>query len=145
MQRTAIGAEHAVGMTSQEGAHGPELFRGLPYDYGSVVREGALLFTAGACPLDSAGKVVSPGDPMAQAVAALANLEAVLESHGAGPQHLVRTTIYVVGSHADLVSVWGVIAAGLAPHRPPSTLLGVAMLGYADQLVEIDGIAALPA
>jgi hypothetical protein len=36
-----------------------------------------------------------------------------------------------------------VIAAGLAPHRPPSMLLGVAMLGYPDQVVEIDGIATL--
>ena len=39
---------------------------------------------------------------------------------------------------------WEVIAAGLAPHRPPSTLLGVSVLGYPDQLVEIDGIAARP-
>jgi enamine deaminase RidA (YjgF/YER057c/UK114 family) len=129
-------------MTSREG---PGLFGGLPYDYGSVVREGALLFTAGACPLDSDGRVVSPGDPVGQAVAALANLEAILELHGAGPRNLVRTTIYVVGTHADLVEVWGIIASGLAPHRPPSTLLGVTMLGYANQLVEIDGIAALPA
>ena len=121
------------------------LFGGLPYQYGSVVREGALIFTAGACPLDPTGKVVSPGDPAAQAVATLANLTAVLAMHGAGIQHLVRTTIYVVGAHDDLVAVWGVVASGLAPHRPPSTLLGVAMLGYTNQLVEIDGIAALPA
>ena len=37
-----------------------------------------------------------------------------------------------------------VIATGLVPHRPPSTLLGVSVLGYPDQLVEIDGIAARP-
>ena len=132
-------------MTARGDAEALGLFGGLPYDYGSVVREGALLFTAGACPLDATGQVVSPGDPEAQAVAALANLEAILELHGAGIQHLVRTTIYVVGAHEDLVAVWGVVASGLAPQRPPSTLLGVSMLGYANQLVEIDGIAALPA
>jgi enamine deaminase RidA (YjgF/YER057c/UK114 family) len=121
------------------------LFDGVPYDYGAVVKSGSLLFTAGASPLDSVGRVVAPGDPIAQAARALTNLEAILERHGAGPQHLVRTTIYVVGPHEDLVAVWGVIASGLAPQRPPSTLLGVAMLGYVDQLVEIDGIAALPA
>jgi enamine deaminase RidA (YjgF/YER057c/UK114 family) len=122
-----------------------ELFGGVPYDYGAVVKSGSLLFTAGACPLDATGRVVAPGDPVAQATRALANFGAILELHGAGPQHLVRTTVYVVGPHEDLVAVWGVISSGLAPHRPPSTLVGVAMLGYADQLVEIDGVAALPA
>ena len=78
------------------------------------------------------------------ATAALENLRAALHLHGAGPEHLVRTTIYVVGDREDLVRVWDVIADGLAPYRPPSTLLGVAVLGYRDQLVEIDGIAALP-
>jgi len=34
-----------------------------------------------------------------------------------------------------------VIAAAFAPARPPSTLLGVAVLGYTGQLVEIEAIA----
>jgi enamine deaminase RidA (YjgF/YER057c/UK114 family) len=131
-------------MTERQDAEAMGLFGGLPYEYGSVVREGALIFTAGACPLDPTGNVVSPGDPVAQAVTTLANLTAILAMHGAGVQHLVRTTIYVVGEREDLVAVWGVVASGLAPHRPPSSLLGVAMLGYANQLVEIDGVAALP-
>jgi len=131
-------------MTERQDAEAAGLFGGLPYDYGAVVPAGAMLFTAGACPIDPSGTIVSPGDPVAQAVAALGNLKAILSMHGAGIQHLVRTTIYVVGAREDLVAVWGVVASGLAPHRPPSTLLGVAMLGYANQLVEIDGVAALP-
>jgi hypothetical protein len=39
--------------------------------------------------------------------------------------------------------VWEVIRDALAPHDPPSTLLGVAAIGYPDQLVEIDAVAAL--
>jgi hypothetical protein len=39
---------------------------------------------------------------------------------------------------------WEVVSSGLAPSRPPSTLLGVTVLGYPDQLVEIDGVATLP-
>ncbi len=120
-----------------------ELFDGVPYEYASVVETGSLLITAGACPLDSTGVVVAPGDHEAQAAVALANLEAVLRRHGAGLADLVRTTIYVVGERADLVRAWTVIESGLAPHRPPSTLLGVSVLGYPDQLVEIDGVAAL--
>ena len=88
--------------------------------------------------------VVAPGDHREQSRVALANLLAVLDAHGAGPEHLVRTTIYVVGDRDDLVRAWDVISSGLAPARPPGTLLGVTVLGYPDQLVEIDGIAALP-
>ncbi|HEY7072968.1 MAG TPA: Rid family hydrolase [Acidimicrobiales bacterium] len=124
---------------------GPEgLYPGVPYDYAAVAPPGAVVLTAGACPLDPEGRVVAPGDHREQAQVALANLLAVLAAHGCGPQDLVRTTIYVVGLRHDLTVVWDVVSSGLAPHRPPSTLLGVTVLGYQDQLVEIDGIAAAP-
>jgi len=56
----------------------------------------------------------------------------------------VKTTVYVVAAEReDLVRVWRVVAAALAPARPPSTLLGVSFLGYPEQLVEIEGIASL--
>ena len=116
----------------------------VPYEYATIVPSGSLLFTAGACPLDRAGVVVAPGDHLAQAHQAVENLLSVLDHHGAGPEHLVRTTIYVVGDRDDLRNVWSVVAARLAPHRPPSSLIGVSVLGYADQLVEIDGVAAIP-
>lgn len=120
------------------------LFDSVPYEYAAVAAQGSIVFTAGACPLDSEGSIVAPGDHVAQAEVAVTNLLAVLERHGSTAQHLVRTTIYVVGDRGDLAAVWAAVAARLAPHRPPSTLLGVAALGYADQVVEIDGIAALP-
>lgn len=120
------------------------LFQGVPYDYAALAPAGALLFTAGACPLDADGLVVAPGDHVVQAQRTLRNLLTVLSRHGAGPEHLVRTTIYVVGDRDDLVKVWQVCADELAPSRPPSTLLGVTALGYRDQLVEIDAVAALP-
>jgi enamine deaminase RidA (YjgF/YER057c/UK114 family) len=116
----------------------------VPYDYAAVAPAGATLFTAGACPLDGAGRLVGWADYRAQAEKAVENLLTVLRVHHAGPEHLVKTTVYVVGDRQNLVAVWDVIAARLAPSRPPSTLLGVAMLGYPDQLVEIEGIAALP-
>src|ERR1700736_4944318 len=103
------------------GPAGHRLFEGVPYAYAAVAPPGAILFTAGACPLDGEGNVIAPRDHITQAHAALDNLQAVLHRHGAGTDHLVRTTIYVVGSHDDLLRVWEVIAAGLAPNRPPST------------------------
>lgn len=119
------------------------LFDGVGYDYAAVAR-GPLLFTAGACPLDARGRVVAPGDHVAQATTALTNLDLVLRRHGATFEDLVRTTVYVVGDRDALRAVWAEVAATLAPARPPSTLLGVALLGYPDQLVEIDAIATVP-
>ena len=36
----------------------------------------------------------------------------------------MRTTIYVVGDRDDLVTVWDVVRARLAPHRPPPNRSG---------------------
>ena len=127
--------EHPSGVDS--------LFENAPYEYGAIVARGAVLFTAGACPLDSDGNVVGLGDPEVQAGVALDNLTLALARFGANLEDLVKTTVYVVGDRSDLVAVWNVVAGGLAPGRPPSTLLGVAVLGYEGQLVEIEGIAAL--
>jgi enamine deaminase RidA (YjgF/YER057c/UK114 family) len=117
----------------------------VPYDYATVVSAGSILFTAGACPLDALGQVIGLGDYGLQAERTIENLLEVLAHHGAGAEHLVRTTIYVVGDRQNLSEVWDTVAAGLAPQRPPSTLLGVSCLGYPNQLVEVDGIAAIPA
>lgn len=121
------------------------LFPGVEYDYDAVAGPGSLLFTAGACPLDAEGRVVEPGDHRAQAHRAVGNLLRVLAAHQSGPEHLVRTTVYVVGERDDLDEVWAAIAGDLAPSRPPSTIVGVTVLGYPDQLVEIDAVAALAA
>ena len=119
------------------------LFPGAPYEYTAVAPEGArLVFAAGACPLDEAGGVVAPGDFEGQARAALDNLRTALEDAGSSFERVLKTTVYVAsGDRADLVRVWGVVEAGFAPARPPSTLLGVAALGYEGQLVEVEAIA----
>lgn len=127
---------------SSPGDGPPALYPGVPYEYAAVAAAGSIVFTAGACPLDGAGDLIGAGDHVAQAHAAVDNLLAVLGLHGATAADLVRTTIYVVGDRDDLADVWAAVAGRLAPHRPPSTLLGVALLGYPGQLVEIDGIAA---
>ena len=119
------------------------LFPGAPYEYTAVAPEGArLVFAAGACPLDEAGGVVAPGDFEGQARAALDNLRTALEDAGSSFERVLKTTVYVAsGDRADLVRVWGVVEAGFAPARPPSTLLGVAALGYEGQLVEVEAVA----
>ncbi|TDB72434.1 RidA family protein [Micromonospora sp. KC723] len=103
-----------------------------------------LVFTAGACPLDADGRTVAPDDPVAQAHQVMANLETALAAAGARLTDVVKTTVYVASSRrADLVAVWAVVRDAFGDHDPPSTLLGVALLGYSDQLVEVEAVAAV--
>ena len=121
------------------------LYTGAPYHYAAVVDAGRMVFAAGACPIDEDGVVV-PGGIEAQAGKAVANLFVALSAAGAAKGDVLKTTVYVASSQQrDLVRAWEVIAAAFAPARPPSTLLGVAVLGYTDQLVEIEAVAVAPA
>jgi enamine deaminase RidA (YjgF/YER057c/UK114 family) len=125
-----------------ERIHPAALFQDVPYDYARVASAGRLVFTAGACPLDKAGRVVAPGDLEAQTRQTLDNLLAVLAQAGVGPESLLKTTVYVVAEEqSDLVRAWDVVANGLGDGHPPSTLLGVSALGYPGQLVEIEAVA----
>jgi len=121
------------------------LYEGVPYAYASVARRGSLIFTAGACPLDDQGKVVGPGDVQAQASLAVANLATALAETGATLGDVLKTTVFVASAErADLVTAWDVVRAAFGDHDAPSTLLGVAVLGYPDQLVEIEAVAVAP-
>lgn len=101
---------------------------------------GRLVFTAGAVPLDPDGNLVGAGDHRVQTKQVLRNLEAALDAAGAVPSDVAKTTVYVVGDHDALVAVWDVVRAS-AVGRAPSTLLGVQLLGYRGQLVEIEAMA----
>jgi enamine deaminase RidA (YjgF/YER057c/UK114 family) len=104
------------------------------------------VFTAGACPLDENGVIVGAGDVRFQARQAVANLAEALAAAGAGLADVLKTTIYVAsGDRDDLVAAWDVVRAAFGDHDAPSTLLGVAVLGYAGQLVEVEAVATAPA
>jgi enamine deaminase RidA (YjgF/YER057c/UK114 family) len=120
----------------------PTLFAGAPYEYAAVAPPGArLVFAAGACPLNDAGEVVGPGDYELQMQTAFENLKTALEAAGSSLEHVVKTTVYVASDdRAQLLRVWAVVEESFAPASPPSTLLGVAALGYSDQLVEIEAV-----
>jgi enamine deaminase RidA (YjgF/YER057c/UK114 family) len=124
----------------------PQLTDDVPYAYAAVTAPGSLVFTAGACPLDDGGDVVAPGDFAAQARRVMTNLVTALEASGAALTDVAKSTVYVASDRReDLVAVWSVVREAFGDHDAPSTLLGVAMLGYPDQLVEVEAVAALPA
>jgi enamine deaminase RidA (YjgF/YER057c/UK114 family) len=115
-----------------------------PYAYASVVRDGSLVFTAGACPLDDAGHVVCRGDVAGQARRVMDNLVLALDAAGAQLSDVAKTTVYVAThERSDLVQAWSVVREAFGEHDAPSTLLGVAVLGYPDQLVEVEAVAVV--
>lgn len=120
----------------------PSLSDDVPYAYAAVAGPGSLVFTAGACPLDDDGQVVAPGDVTAQAERVMANLVESLAAAGCTLADVAKSTVYVVAAdRGDLVEVWQVVRGAFGEHDAPSTLLGVAMLGYPDQLVEVEAVA----
>lgn len=88
----------------------------------------------------------APGDYAAQAARCVETLQGALTAAGATLTDVIGTRVLVASSaQRDLVAAWDVVHAAFGPHDVPSTLLGVTVLGYDDQLVEIEAIAALPA
>jgi len=111
------------------------------YSHVAVGRGGTVVFTAGAVPLDAEGDLVGEGDPVAQAERVIENLLAPLQAGGAQPQDVAKTTVYVAGASFEAQSaVWQVVRSSEIG-RAPSTLVGVPILGYRGQLVEVEAIA----
>jgi enamine deaminase RidA (YjgF/YER057c/UK114 family) len=117
----------------------------VPYAYAAVAHDvSRLVFTAGACPLDESGAIVAVGDVVGQAERVMTNLRIALQAAGADLPDVVKTTVYVASQHrVDLVAAWEVVRRHVGDHDAPGTLLGVAVLGYPDQLVEVEAVAAL--
>jgi enamine deaminase RidA (YjgF/YER057c/UK114 family) len=130
---------------SVELIHSNELTDVAPYAYAAVARDiTRLVFTAGACPLDAAGNTVAIGDVEGQAEQVMANLEVALREAGVELRDVVKSTVYVATQRQeDLLAAWEVVRRWFGDHDAPSTLLGVSVLGYNDQLVEVEAIAAL--
>jgi enamine deaminase RidA (YjgF/YER057c/UK114 family) len=113
------------------------------YSHVAIARGATLIFTAGAVPLDGAGEVVGPDDPVSQTERVVANLLAALADAGAGPGDVVKTTVYVAGAdHDRQATVWEAVQRSPIA-AAPSTLVGVPILGYRGQLVEIEAVAVL--
>jgi enamine deaminase RidA (YjgF/YER057c/UK114 family) len=113
-----------------------------PYHYAAAATGQTVVFSAGACPLDADGRVTHVGDIAGQTRQSLANLSVALKDSGCTPATVVKTTIFVASSSRDdLLLAWDEYTRVFGTDGPPSTLLGVAMLGWPDQLVEIEAIA----
>lgn len=115
------------------------------YAYASVTEAGTrLIHLAGACPLDADGTVVGAGDYAGQAAKCIENLNSALAAAGASLEDVAYTRVLVATQrNEDLGTVWDVVRDAFAEHEVPSTLFGVTVLGYRNQLVEIEAVAAI--
>ena len=106
--------------------------------------EARLIFLAGACPLNEDGSTAAAGDYAGQAAKAVENMRIALADAGASLEDVVSTKVLVATTRQeDLVAAWEVVRDAFGDHDVPSTLMGVTVLGYKDQLVEIDAVAAV--
>lgn len=84
------------------------------------------------------------GDYTGQAAKCVETLTEALRAAGVTITDVVSTRVLVASSErSDLVDVWQVVRAAFGDHDVPSTLLGVTVLGYEHQLVEIEAVAAV--
>ncbi|MGW8396094.1 RidA family protein [Streptomyces lydicus] len=106
--------------------------------------ESRLIFLAGACPLNEDGSTAAIGGVAGQAAKAVENLQTALADAGAELYDVISTRVLVASNRQeDLVTAGEVVRDAFGDHDVPSTLMGVTVLGYHDQLVEIEAVAAV--
>ncbi|MEQ7125583.1 RidA family protein [Actinopolymorpha sp. B11F2] len=95
-------------------------------------------------PLTEDGSIAAVGDYAGQAAKAMDNLHTALAAAGATLEDVVKTTVLVASTERrDLFTAWQVVRDAFGEHDAPITLMGVTVLGYRDQLVEIEAVAAV--
>ena len=111
-----------------------------------ISAQGRMIFTAGVIGSNEQGMVASYAFAQ-QFDQALRNILAILAEDGAGPEHIVRLTIYItdrsqyLSQRDDLVPVWKGL---MGSHYPAIALVEVKGLVNSAAFVEIEATAVVP-
>lgn len=111
-----------------------------------ILARGALLFVGGQIGWNAAQQFETD-DFVTQTRQTLQNIAAVLQAGGAGPEHMVRMTWYVVDRveyNARLKEIGGVYREVMGRNFPAMTCVQVAALMESRAKIEIEVTAVLP-
>ena len=124
----------------------PSLARPSGFNHGIVVTGGRLLFLAGQTASDKEGRIVAPGDLVAQYTQVLRNLQTVIEAAGGTMQDIVKITIFVSDRddyRANLPALGKAHRAFFGNYYPAAALLEISRFFQDAALIEIEGLAVL--
>jgi reactive intermediate/imine deaminase len=111
--------------------------------YSNGVKVGDTVYVSGQVALDGDGRLVGPGDVVAQTRQVLENIRRVLAAGGATLDDVVKVTVYLANVD-DRPRVNEVRQAYFGANRPASTLVEVSRLALPGLLVEIEAVAVVP-